>query len=326
MRNDCFDEGVLQAYLDGELAPSRAGDVAAHLSQCEPCASVARAAAQELATFAMAFGANEPLSVPTERLRANIDARIAEMQPTRASAHAPSTSIVERLRAAVSALAASLVFTPRQATALASFAVAALLLATVFYVFRPQSSAPGVNETGGQQIAKVNEPLQGATVGGDANGAGGSRANTRENTENEPSREEASPATGSVNRAITQRVKSVTQRDARAGEVRYVTTRANEEIAAGGALLPVEKTYVSAIASLKSSIDQQRAVAMTPTLRAEYERNLAVVDHAIVASRVAAHRDPADKEAQEFLRTAYQDKLDLLHAVADQTQLASIGR
>jgi hypothetical protein len=65
---------------------------------------------------------------------------------------------------------------------------------------------------------------------------------------------------------------------------------------------------------------------MTPTLRAEYERNLAVVDHAIVASRVAARRDPADKDAQEFLRTAYQDKLDLLHAVSDQTQIASIGR
>jgi hypothetical protein len=50
------------------------------------------------------------------------------------------------------------------------------------------------------------------------------------------------------------------------------------------------------------------------------------VDQAIAASRASARRDPADKDAQEFLRSAYQDKLDLLHAVADQTQLASLTR
>jgi anti-sigma factor RsiW len=318
--NHCFDEGVLQAYLDGELQPARAGEVAAHLAQCEPCARVAREAAQEFAMFATAFGADEPLSVPTERLRAGIEARLAEMQPARAAAPAPPTSIVERLRAAASALGASLAFAPRQATALASFAVAALLLATLFYIFRPQSNAPGVNESDGQRVAKVVAPVPVAPVGvSNTNGAGGSRVNTEETAENQLSR-------GDETQTSVQRVKSAARRDARAGEVRYVATRADDEIAAGGALLPVEKTYVGAIASLKSSIDQQSARMMTPTLRAEYERNLAVVDHAIVASRVAARRDPADKGAQEFLRAAYQDKLDLLHAVADQTQIASIGR
>jgi hypothetical protein len=325
--NHCCDEGVLQAYLDGELAPAPAGEVAAHLAQCESCAEVAREAAQELSMFATAFGTDEPLSVPTERLRAGIEARIAEMRLTHAAAPVASTSIVERLRAFVSALGAGLALAPRQATALASFAVAALLLATVFYIFRPHSNAPGVSETGGREIAQVNAPIPGATVSsGGANDAGGSRVNDGEKAGNEPSHGEASPATGDVRRAPVQRVKLTVRRDALAGEVHSGTTRANEEIAAGGALLPVEKTYASAIASLKSSIDQQGARMMTPTLRAEYERNLAVVDHAIVASRVAARRDPADKDAQEFLRAAYQDKLDLLHAVADQTQLASIGR
>jgi hypothetical protein len=325
--NHCCDEGVLQAYLDGELQPARASEVAAHLAQCEPCATVAREAAQEFAMFATAFGADESVSVPTERLRAGIEARIAEMQPSRAATPVASTSIVERLRAFVSTLGAGLALAPRQATALASFAIAALLLATIFYIFRPHSNAPGVSETGGREIAKVNAPIPGATVSsGGANDAGSSRKNPGEKAGNEPSRGAASPATGDVNRAPVQRVKLTVRRDARAGEVRYVATRANEEIAAGGALLPVEKTYASAIASLKSSIDQQGTRMMTPTLRAEYERNLAVVDHAIVASRVAARRDPADKDAQEFLRAAYQDKLDLLHAVADQTQIASIGR
>ncbi|MFL6228294.1 MAG: zf-HC2 domain-containing protein [Pyrinomonadaceae bacterium] len=327
MMNTCFDEATLQAYLDGELAPARAGEAAAHLAACRSCADAARKAAQEISMFANAFGAGESLSVPTERLRAGIDARIAEMQVPRAAAHVPSASIVERLRAFTSSLAASLAFTPRQAMALASFAVAAVLLATLFYVFRPQSSAPGASETGGQRIAKAGTPIPGASVNGGAGGASGKSADTGEQSANEPSREGESAAAGvGVNRAITQRVKSAIQREARAGGVHFVATGAKDESAAGGALLPVEKTYASAIASLKSSIDQQGARMMTPTLRAEYERNIAVVDRAIVASRVAARRDPADKDAQEFLRTAYQDKLDLLHAVADQTQIASIGR
>jgi hypothetical protein len=62
---------------------------------------------------------------------------------------------------------------------------------------------------------------------------------------------------------------------------------------------------------------------MTPTLRAEYERNLAVVNQAIMSSRVAARRNPQDTDAKEFLRAAYQNKVELLSAIADQTQLAS---
>jgi hypothetical protein len=62
---------------------------------------------------------------------------------------------------------------------------------------------------------------------------------------------------------------------------------------------------------------------MTPTLRAEYERNLAVVNQAIISSRVAARRNPQDTDAKEFLRAAYQNKVELLSAVADQAQIAS---
>jgi hypothetical protein len=112
----------------------------------------------------------------------------------------------------------------------------------------------------------------------------------------------------------------------RVGSERGVTSRAANDNASDAAQLPVERSYASAIASLKSSIDQGKTQSMTPTLRAEYERNLAVVDRAIGASRAAARRDPSDKDAQEFLRAAYQDKLELLRTVADQTQIASIGR
>jgi anti-sigma factor RsiW len=328
----CFDEGTLQAYLDGELSRERAGEVAAHLATCELCADAVREAAQEFAMIATALGADEPLSVPTESLRTRINAAIAEMQPTSAASHVASTSLVasaslfERLRARAASLAAQLAFVPRQATAFASFLVAAALLATIFFVFRPQTRAPQKGQP--QEIARVNPPT---SVGGGSrqNGAKSNderRADEHKQLESDSAGGVETAAPRGVNRVSVERAKFVVPNDPRAGNGRGAAPRTNDDKAAGGALMPVEQPYVNAIASLKSSIDQQRGAMMTPTLRAEYERNLAVVDRAIVASRVAVRRDPADKDAQEFLRAAYQDKLDLLHAVADQTQIASIGR
>jgi hypothetical protein len=325
---DCFDEATLQAYLDGELSPDRAGAVAAHLGACELCDAAAREAAQQLAVFATALGAGDGLSVPTERLRAGIEARIAEMQPTHiAQPNVAAPTFAERLRG----FASSLAFAPRQATAFASFALAAVLLGALFYAFRPRTRAPQFNQNGASEIAAVNPPVN-RQVNVIENGDAGAKTTDKTITKddesgtasNEIARGGETRTRHSADRAAALPVKFNPRRDA--GDAAVGHTRTNDEKMTDAALLPVEKSYVTAIASLKSSIDGAGAQSLTPTLRAEYERNLAVVDHAIAASRASARRTPEDKDAQDFLRSAYQDKLDLLHAVADQTQLASITR
>lgn len=323
MKN-CLDEATLQAYLDGELSSERAGEVAAHLGACASCATAAHEAAQEFAMFATAFGADAPVSVPTERLRAGIEARIAEMQTTQGATRVASASFVERARAFAASLGAQIIFTPRQATAFASFIVAALLLATIFYIFRAPSRTPQI-EKGAEQIASAppsNDTRGVATVGSNNTGSAATGEKEGSNGASAPANViEGTRAARSGNTKVVQTKFERRRASGVNGEgVRRVVNPVEEP------LLPVEKSYVTAIASLKSSLDEQRARTMTPTLRAEYERNLALVDRAINASRVAARRDPADKDAQEFLRSAYQDKLDLLHAVADQTQIASIAR
>ena len=50
---------------------------------------------------------------------------------------------------------------------------------------------------------------------------------------------------------------------------------------------------------------------MRPSLLAEYERNLAVVDRALAATRNAAKKNPNDPDAAEFMFNAYQSKVDL---------------
>lgn len=324
----CVDEGTLQAYLDGELGVARAGEVAAHLSACETCAAFAHEATDHFTLLSSALDAGETLNVPTEHLRARIDAAIAELQPTRNTSSTTSKSFVERLRAFASSLPTQLAFAPRGATAFASLLVAAVLIAAIFYVLRPQFRAPRGGQSGAGEIAEVKPPMNEGSAGGqgvaDNKGAGSGAEIKQAANGNERGVKSSAPR-----RVLPEKVGSAGFTDAsytRGGSVRGILSRAANDSASDASLLPVEKSYVSAIASLRSSIEQQKAQSMTPTLRAEYERNLAVVDRAIGASRAAARRDPSDKDAQEFLRAAYQDKLELLRTVADQTQIASIGR
>jgi hypothetical protein len=82
-------------------------------------------------------------------------------------------------------------------------------------------------------------------------------------------------------------------------------------------LLPGERSYLQTIAALDSTIKGKGNRPMTPALQAEYERNLALVDRALAATRSAAKKNPNDPEAVEFMFTAYENKVNLLNAVAD---------
>jgi hypothetical protein len=81
-------------------------------------------------------------------------------------------------------------------------------------------------------------------------------------------------------------------------------------------LLPGERSYLQTIARLDSAIKAEKK-AMRPGLQVEYERNLAVVDRAIAATRTAAKSNPNDPDAADFMFSAYQSKVDLLNTIAD---------
>ncbi|HEY6660843.1 MAG TPA: hypothetical protein VI031_06865 [Pyrinomonadaceae bacterium] len=81
-------------------------------------------------------------------------------------------------------------------------------------------------------------------------------------------------------------------------------------------LLPGERTYLQTIARLDTTINSNKK-AMRPSLQVEYERNLAVVDRAIAATRSAAKSNPNDPDAADFMFAAYQSKVDLLNTIAD---------
>ncbi|HJR05790.1 MAG TPA: zf-HC2 domain-containing protein [Pyrinomonadaceae bacterium] len=322
----CLNEATLQAYLDGELSPETLNGVASHLASCAACAEAAHEAEAELALFNTALAPVMQASVPTARLRARLDEAIAEMNAPQRQFAPRAANAGTRIRSFFDSFITSLTtFTPRQATAFASLLVA-VALAVVFFALI--GSPDGTNPS--KQIAKnAQTPVPAAT----ASNTSASPAPVEQAAVQTPDEEiDAPPApvrnitgSGEGGRPVFVKAGLNTR-----NQVARTRVDGSDSVAANASPAPVnepvledEKTYLKSIASLTSAIEAQGAEGMTPTLRAEYVRNLAVVNQAIVASRVAARRNPQDTDAKEFLRAAYQNKVELLSAVADQTQLAS---
>ena len=83
MTKRCLDEGLLQAYIDGELSQDRTAEAAAHIAACDECASALAGVENENSFFAAAFAPDESISVPTEILRSRIGAAVAQLEDSK---------------------------------------------------------------------------------------------------------------------------------------------------------------------------------------------------------------------------------------------------
>lgn len=119
---ECLDEGMLQAYFDGELSGASAEQTALHLTSCTACAAAAHEMEREMSLLATTLGPEFEMSVPTERLRNRLEAAIAEQQPSPVRAQSSSPSWLQGL---VDLFAVS----PQRSLSYA--AVAAVLIAVV---------------------------------------------------------------------------------------------------------------------------------------------------------------------------------------------------
>lgn len=85
--------------------------------------------------------------------------------------------------------------------------------------------------------------------------------------------------------------------------------------------LPGESAYLATIKDMNHSMAERDDLDVRPTLRADIERNLAVLDQAIASSRDQVRKNPKDANAVAFLNAAYQNKIEFLRTVSDQAQL-----
>lgn len=302
----CLDEAVLQAYLDGELSSEAALETQAHLSACDQCAAALSAAESEGAFLAAAFAPDDSVNVPTAQLRARIEAAVARLDAQPETNARPSGGW--NFGALLTSFTSLLTFAPQRAAGFAGL-LAFVVLGVVFFSMQKLSPAPN-SPSGAEQVAVVNH-LPAQTTSG----------------------------SGIVEEVIVQPTlkleinhsNGVTMQAAQfnrphASKLRVKAAPVTTPPAPKVQPLPGEKDYEQAIASLSTAISHGGDAVLKPQVRAQYERNLAVLDKAIEETRRVARRNPKDKDAVDFLMSAYQSKVELLTTVADQAQVAALGR
>lgn len=290
-----LDEGIIQAYIDGELSRENAAATAAHLGSCEACSTALAEAECESSFFATAFAPDDSVSVPTAALRARLNVAVAQLEASAESEQRPSQGW--SLGGFLSSFSGVSIFTPRAAAAFATLLVA--VVAGIIYI----SSQKSQQTTNTSQVAETTNsapaPLPVVMT-------------TPRN--NEP---KAAAPHDKGNGQPTYVAARHSARNLR----KPVAPRAPKEEA-----LPGESEYRTAIASLEKTIKLGGDESLRPALRADYERNLALIDSAITQTRQVAAQNPKDKDAVSFLMSAYQSKVELLSRVADQAQVSALGR
>jgi hypothetical protein len=292
---DCVDEGILQSYFDGELSIDMMERVSSHLTGCLNCKRAARELENETLLLSEALEPEFSLPVPTDQLRARIDGAIAErrlLNPPRPSLAAASLSARQSWWESVSSL-----FTLSPQRMFAYYAVAAVILFAVTFAFvklRTPQRTPNKDS-----VALVPTPAP-------------------ENVQPQPVQTPAATGSDARQKTVPPKVlhRSEPPRYVAANYRRNNSKRNDQAEVAGVKLLPGERSYLKTIAVLDSSLKLTGKRAMRPALQSEYERNLAMVDRAIAATRNAAKNNPNDPEATEFMFAAYQTKVDLLNQVA----------
>ena len=280
----CLDEGKLQSYFDGELSIEMMESVTSHLASCVTCAAAARELEEESALLTSALAAEFEASVPTERLRERIDAAVLGDRV----AIAQSTQKASGLAGFFSGL---LNFGTQRMLGYASLAVVLAFAAIAGVVkMRTTTTAPPVDTTNAQAGNK-QQPDDKQLA----------QAPQTSNPENIP--------------AVAIPVRENPKSFAPVRPVKVVPVSAMPK-ATPVRLLPGERSYLQAIARLDTAIKSNKN-SMRPALQVEFERNLAVVDRAIAATRSAAKSNPNDPDAADFMFAAYQSKVDLLNTVAD---------
>lgn len=306
---ECVDQGILQAYTDNELSSEMAARVAEHINGCAACASAAREVAEETALFATAFDAELALEVPTVRLRERLDEAIAELErPARLYEQRPARSFGGWL----ASLGGLFNVSPQRALGFASL-VAVLAFAAIFAVIR--LNRPGT-ESVEQPIARDGGNVQSTTSIPKSDPSPSPIVTS--SPSDAPVEKDNSNKRGGKENTPVKRQKP--RKPAAPVLVPEPDQLPQQELAITVKPLPGEQNYLKAIDSLAQEIAASGDGALKPSLRSEYERNLAIVDQAIVSTRRMARSNPNDPDAAEFLYSSYQSKINLLNTVAEQVR------
>ncbi|HZS08905.1 MAG TPA: zf-HC2 domain-containing protein [Blastocatellia bacterium] len=288
----------LEDFLYGELGESRTAAVREHLTACADCRRVREELEQEHEIFSRFYEqtALEPSAEMWEVIRARIGDKspAPEIQPARGS----------RLREWFAALGFGGLLTPallRQA-AFATVLVIVSVTATALYFSLSRDKSAGGERAGSDTPSPVNTPQPGPTNTPVSPPLSVVPPNDDQQANNRPreSEKKQRPAPATYKKESTPLPRRLNEDDL----IQQQVARAARE-------------YQNAIQLLEQKI-ARRKDTLNPTLLAQYEKSLELINSSIAASRRAMREQPNDPTAGQFLLAAYAKKVELMQEIAMQ--------
>ncbi len=302
MRDKCFDQGTIQAFTDGELNSGSSERLLRHISVCADCAALLAETEEESALAFSVLDEELNVLVPTERLRAKVFASIDELSEGRRAGW---------LSGVTAGLAEIFSFRNPGLAAAAGALVIVFVFVIGMNVLRqaPDTSAVAVNESGSGRALIVPSstdpgeekevlPAQGTAVGDELADTSAAEPRTMQvrSTRGSSDRRYSGPSPvdppAVINAVARSSDSSVTSED----------------------------SYLQTIATLDRTVSYSKEL-LRPSERVEFERDLAIVNDAIVKMKGEVRRNPGNQAAREVLKSSYQNKIDLLNSVAEKTEL-----
>lgn len=298
MNEKCFDIGIIQAFLDGELAPEMSVKFTNHIAVCDECA-IALADAEEETAFVFSALDNELNTlVPTQRLWTKINESIAEEKK--------QTPFLQKVWSFITVSFA----TPSFAAVLGFFVVAGIFAAVL--TMR--------QDTQNEPIAKVDSSKIATPV-----------------NDKKAVVDEDVPPSNPVGDNVVQPLKVAEKRtNSRENDFRKLVVKTDfrsedkspkppidkPEVKPEKAVyLPGEASYVKTIATLNQTVEAQKDTVLRPSARIAFEKDLAVVQDSIDKMKEEVRRNPKNETAKQVLYASYQNKIDLLNSVAERGEL-----
>jgi hypothetical protein len=292
MMEKCFDEGTIQAFLDGELSHEMVENVTHHIAVCESCA-VQVAKAEEEMEFAYSSLDNEFNSlVPTERLWTKINYSI--------EAESRNKSVW------TSALAFL--------TSPSAIGFASLLI--VFGMFFGLYGVKNSSDNGAVAVKSANNDSNNVKSVETAALPVKNQINEAEVfTPEAVDRPQSKESEFTVKRAYFERSE----------RLRFTPKVRNSSNVSDNAnvseTLAAEESYVRTISTLEKSVNSQKDIVMQPSARFAFEKDIAVADDTIKKMKSEVQKNPNNEAARVLLRNSYQNKIDLLNSLAEKSEL-----
>jgi hypothetical protein len=289
MNGKCIDIGTIQCFLDGETSQDESLRIGHHIANCEGCARLLAVAEDENSFVFSALDREMNALVPTQRLWTRINDSI-ETERSRSS-----------LLKQVYAFFAVSLLTPTTTSAAAVLVVFGLLAGV--WVMRSGS------ETVVTQGEPVSQPAPPVSTSPAATNKYESRPSADETEVSSPVTTPAIRISNHSPKKLEQIVKQGTAGPRVEDAVYYP--------------IPGEASYIKTIADLKETVDSRKDTVYTGSSRVAFERDLAVVNDSINRMQKVVKKNPRNQAARQVLYSAYQDKIDMLNAVAQKDELMS---